>query len=472
MNTLAGSSMPKEQPRLSEQSPCDASSKNAKDKSNSTTLQAICDTKDTNDCSGTGSHCSSEKDSGYSECSDWQQTDVEDQHSNKSQSRGSECTETPQSGQNQNREHGQGNPGTPPLIPAGRDLRTIYVVKNMMLKQQPDTVQKSGQLLWKNKSKESGNAGAPHMILCQQPILLPTALQLHKPLSRNPNVTGKKVNDTYFPILNSYPRIAPHPSKKPPDKPSSNDESQNLSKRVYTEHKSDSTTETTSLLEQHLHKQPKLAASASGQPCTSTTRDTVSTCSPTASSSQCSSSVSPINTPTSTFLATRGLRRFGSSNFHHRRFLNTVEILRQSGLLDITLRTKELLRQSSATEQNIAQLRQHTELLCQAAHNPSSRLEGITPWEHLHRTMAESSNYPNLKILQELLIPTHQDSPAQPGNVVTGEAQGPFSAENPDVPPSHLLNTMLNLNHTCPLSQNRELDAAEKNMMPPDSSTG
>lgn len=58
--------MPKEQPCLSEHSPCALSSKNAKDKSNSTTLLAMRDTKDTDESSGRGSHCSSEKDSGYS----------------------------------------------------------------------------------------------------------------------------------------------------------------------------------------------------------------------------------------------------------------------------------------------------------------------------------------------------------------------------------------------------------------------
>ncbi len=58
--------MPKEQPCLGEHSPCAASSKNAKDKSNSTTLLAIRNNKDSDDSSGRGSRCSSEKDSGYS----------------------------------------------------------------------------------------------------------------------------------------------------------------------------------------------------------------------------------------------------------------------------------------------------------------------------------------------------------------------------------------------------------------------
>lgn len=58
--------MPREQPCLSEPSPCPTSSKNAKDKSKSATLLAACDAKEADSSSGRGSHCSSEKDSGYS----------------------------------------------------------------------------------------------------------------------------------------------------------------------------------------------------------------------------------------------------------------------------------------------------------------------------------------------------------------------------------------------------------------------
>ncbi|XP_039987466.1 CLOCK-interacting pacemaker-like isoform X1 [Xiphias gladius] len=474
--------MPKEKPCLSEHGCFATSSKNAKDKSNSTTLLALRNAKDTDDSRGRGSNCSSEKDSGYSDVSDWQQTDVEDQHSNKSQSRGSECAETSQPGQN--RERGRGNPVNLTLMPAGHELPSIYIIKNMVLKP-PGMIQKRGQLLWRNKSRETGSSGAPHMILFQQPNLLPTTLQVHKPLSRKSNITGKKINGTYLPIFNSYPRIAPHPSKKPPDKSSSKDESQNLSKRVCTEQNSDNTPVTQSLPAQHLYKQPKLAVSASGQQCSSSTRDGLSSSSSaTASSSQGSPSVPSMHTTSSSsFLATRGLHRNSNTSTRHRRFLNTVEILRQSGLLDITLRTKELLRQSNASEQDIAQLRQHTELLCQAASNPSCSLNGITVFECLHKAMAESSSYPNLKLLQNLQIPSHPDSAGQKESIATVDAKGPLAAENSDVPQSRLLTAILDPSQNCLISQqsqsqrSRKLEAGEKTsenvtFMPPDSSTG
>lgn len=461
--------MPKEQRSLNEHGPCATSSKNAKNKSNSTTLLAMRDAKDADDSSGRGSRCSSEKDSGYSDGSDWQQTDVEDQHSKKSQSRGSEGAETSQPAQNKDLR--QGNPGNPTLMLAGRELQPIYIINNMVLKQ-PDMIQKRSQLPRRNGSRETGSCGPTHMILFQQPSLLPATVQLHKPSSRKPNSTGKKVNSTYLPILNSYPRIAPHPSKKPPDKALSNDESQNLSKRVCIEHKSIDTPVSRSRPEQHLYKQPTLSVITSGLPCSSSTKDARSSSSPTTvSSSQDSLSESSLHS-TSSILPTRGLHRNSTTSMRHRRFLNTVEILRQSGLLDITLRTKELLRQSNATEQDIAQLRQHTELLCQAATNATCSLSGITAWEQVHQAMAESGRYPNLKVLQRFQIPCHLDSASQPVSVSTGDASGPLAAESSELPVSRLLNTLSHPNS----EQGREPEVRDKvsekvTFMSPDSST-
>ncbi|KAM7413489.1 hypothetical protein PAMA_020737 [Pampus argenteus] len=465
--------MSKEEPRLSDGSPRATSSKNAKDESNSSTSLTMRDTKD--DCSGRGSRCSSEKDSGYSDTSsDWHQTDVEDQRTNRNQSR--EHAETSQSGQNQ--EHGQGTPGNPTVMPAGRELPPIYIMKNM-----PDMIQKRGQLLWRNRNRVTGGSGGTHMILFQQPTMMPTTLQFHKPLSRKSNVTGKKISGTYLPILNSYPRIAPHPGKKPPDKSSSHDDSQNLKKRVCTEHKSDYTPVAGSLLDQHLYKQPKLAVPTSGQPCSSSTKDSLSFTSPTAaSSSHISTSVSSLCT-TSSFLASRGLHRNSITNARHRRFFNTVEILKQSGLLDITLRTKELMRQSNATEQDIAQLRQHTELLCQAACNHSSSLNGFMAWENVHRAMAESSSYPNLKILQNLQIPTCLNSASKPESITIGVANCPQAAEDSGTVQSPLLTSIPDPSRNCPVppesptEPRRELETSKDSLdkvtfMPPDSSTG
>ncbi|CAN9511053.1 unnamed protein product [Ophioblennius macclurei] len=379
--------MPNQQPRLSEHISCGTSCKNAKDKSNNTTLLAIRNSEDADDSSGRGSRCSSEKDSGYSDGSEWHHTDAEDRQSNKNQSRASEHAQASQSGQR--------NPGSVPGIPAGHDHPPLYIFKDMVLKQ-PSVIQSTGQLLWRNNIGESGFSATPHVILFQQPGLVPDSLQLHKPSSQRPNTSGKKANGSYIPILNSYPRIAPHPSKKPPDKSSLNPEPQSLSKRA------------------------------------------------------------PIS---------RGHHKDSTTSSRHRRFLNTVEILRQSGLLDITLRTKELLRQSTATDRGIAQLRQHADLLCQAANDPS----GVAGWKHVHSVMDESGCYPGLKAAQKLQSPSDPESANQPQS----NANGPPAAETPkpSLSPTH------GSARWSASEQDRKLKVSEKcpdavTIMPPDSSTG
>ncbi|XP_008282735.1 CLOCK-interacting pacemaker-like isoform X2 [Stegastes partitus] len=464
--------MPKEEPGLSERSPCANSSKNAKDKSNSTTLLAIRGTKDREDSSRRTSRCSSEKDSGYSDGSDWQHTDVEDQKSSKSPSRVDKHADTLLPGKNQ--ELGQRNPGKPALMPKGHAKPPASIIKDMVL-QQPAMIQRRGQLLWRNGIRQIHRSGSPHMLLLQQPSLLPANLHLHTPFSQKSNTTGKKTNGTYLPILNSYPRIAPHPSNKLPDKSSSHHETQNLSKRVCTEHNSDDTPVSTGPPEQHLHKQPKLAESPSDLPRSSSTRDRLSSSSPT----NVSPSMSSLQ-PTS-FLSARGLHRNGRTSSRHHRFLNTVEILRHSGLLDITLRTKELLHQSNSTEQDIGQLRQHTELLCRAASSPSLSLNNVTTWEHVYQVMAESGSYPNLKIQRDLLTQSSPGSATQPQSISTEDTNSPQAAESPEVPPSCLLTTIPH--QSCAVSQQSHSDNGRKfgvsgtasdkvTVMPPDSSTG
>lgn len=49
-----------------------------------------------------------------------------------------------------------------------------------------------------------------------------------------------------------------------------------------------------------------------------------------------------------------------------KRFCNTYNILSKSGLLDITLRTKELLRQNRRTQNDLDRLKEHTDLFLQA----------------------------------------------------------------------------------------------------------
>lgn len=56
----------------------------------------------------------------------------------------------------------------------------------------------------------------------------------------------------------------------------------------------------------------------------------------------------------------------GDAEIKRKRFCNTYNILSKSGLLDITLRTKELLRQNRRTQNDLDQLKEDTDLFLQA----------------------------------------------------------------------------------------------------------
>ncbi|KAI1893745.1 hypothetical protein AGOR_G00126840 [Albula goreensis] len=398
--------MPKEQSCVGERA-SRSSTKNAKDKSNSAALLASRGrTSKDDEGSGRASRCSSEKDSGYSDTgSDSLQTDLEDQRSSVSERRrgGAGGGGAGDGGGNRG---GASNP-----LACTAELTPIYIIKNIVLKQ-PLAVQSGpeqllhGQLAWGGGSGQS-TTGPAQVLFIQQP---PASTPLHilKPSSR-------KGKGTYLPILNSYPRIAPHPSKNTPEQVKGGgkggvSEGQSLSKRVCTEERREAVTTSSQILKEHHHKQqeghththaptfphpqhrPRHTHKPPPSPSTSSGLG-----SPFISSSETPSSSSPASPSSSSSSmgggARQGMAEGGASMARQRRFLNTVEILSQSGLLDITLRTQELLRQSAATERDIAQLRHHAQLLCQAA---QAGTQGPAAWDRLLQAMAESGRYPGL----------------------------------------------------------------------------
>ncbi|XP_036393201.1 CLOCK-interacting pacemaker [Megalops cyprinoides] len=533
--------MPKEQTCLGERPPR-SSSKNAKDKSNSAALLASRGRAGMEeDASGRESRCSSEKDSGYSDTgSDSLQTDVEDQRSSVSEpqraGRDGGGGGGPGGGQ------GEALHGSNAPLPCTAELTPIYIIKNVVLKQ-PLTVQPGpesllhGQLTWGGGS----SAQAPTQLLfIQQPgVASPAPLHLLKPQPRKGGGGGKNSKGTYLPILNSYPRIAPHPSKKTPEPvkgggKGSASEGQSLSKRVCMEERREAVSTTSQVPRPqegrphshgHSHANPRGATAVPAPPSHPQHRSSSSlprprhaqkppspsdSCglgSPSVSSSEMPSPPSPAS-PSSPEGAPSPApgpgpgpaprRRAAGSAARQQRFLNTVEILSQSGLLDITLRTQELLRQSASTERDIAQLRRHAQLLCQAA---QAGEDAPAAWDRLLQAMAESGRYPSLAFPAPAAAgrPAPEADPdpgagkSQPVVVATAAAvslggrdsevapPSPLLAPTPDPPPNFLEEGQLSpTNHnTAPLSAPTTLDQARTHrvktpidiVMPPDSST-
>ncbi|XP_022618392.1 CLOCK-interacting pacemaker-like [Seriola dumerili] len=453
--------MPKEQGHFGERAAYSAS-KNAKDKSNSATLRASqggahMEQSGMGDMSNHMLCCDSEKDSekdsGYS---DDQRSSVSETH-----------RESSKSLNNNNSVNSAGH-----NMPPYEELTPIYVIKNLVVKPSRPEELLHGHLAWGRGWHTLSNAKAPtQLLLIQQPVIpapsdttpTPSSSQAAPPghvktggSRSNQNHSSK---NSYLPILNSYPRIAPHPRKESHEGKAttwmegvkeSGSEGQSRSKRVCIEEQKREAVSTTShllKLQQHqkegrVHSSsqykgrgehssfPILSHSPLPSHAASTTQHKSYHCqpnsgsdnvgSPSISSSQTpsppffsdspSSSSPPSSSPSSSTAHSPCRLAPDSSSTRQRRFLNTAEILNQSGLLAITLRTKELLKQNVATEREITQLRQHTHLLCQVAQASQSRCNnGSDSLDKLLQSMTESASYPNLDLNQlKALSSCHQ----------------------------------------------------------------
>ncbi|KAK0156253.1 CLOCK-interacting pacemaker [Merluccius polli] len=301
--------------------------------------------------------------------------------------------------------------------------------RELFLFSEADLKQNRGQLLWTNPRGGFGGPRAGQVLLLQQTSMVPAppppAQPRNKPQTRMAPGVGRRKPSSFL-------RIAPHPSKTPPEDTSPSQGLQHLSKQV-------------------LCPKVKREEEPASVPSSSTL---LPMSSPLSGERQISPSSASISSSSSALRAIKGLP--GSTGpagaARSRRFLNTMRVLKQSGLLDISLRTQELMRRSAATQQDIGQLGQHTRLLCQLAGQPGAAAReepsGRTPWEKLHQAMAQSGGYPSLTIL-------HRESPRCPGR---GRA----------------LTVSLSSSPSPGLNQNTagSEPSGKVTIMPPDSSTG
>ncbi|CAL8350844.1 unnamed protein product [Lota lota] len=412
------------------------STKNAKDKSN------LVATRGDRDKEGRGRilvGCSSEKDSGYSDNgSDRQQTNAGVLRRGVAGHSGTKGhSEVP--GQCPVQLPSQGLPHQAPhrtetnalMVPGSGNVSPIYIIQNLNLHQErstgPRIVDKADvkPMLWTNPKGGAGGPRPGQVLLLQQTSMAPSRPPLTQPRSKSQT---RMVLGTGRRKPSSFLRIAPHPSKTPPENTSPSPGLKHLSKRA--------------LCPEVKRDEPASAPSSSSLLLTS---------SPLRSERQTSPSFSSISSSSSSALrATKGTSPAGAARY--RRFLNTMKVLKQSGLLDITLRTQELMRRSTATEHDIGQLGQHTRLLCQLARQPGAASEEPnrrTPWEKLHQAMARSGGYPSLK------IPHH-------------EPRSPGCGSDLTVSPSSSPTPSPDLNQDTAGSE----PSGKVSFMPPDSSTG
>ncbi|XP_037001137.2 CLOCK-interacting pacemaker isoform X1 [Artibeus jamaicensis] len=265
------------------------------------------------------------------------------------------------------------------------------------------------------------------VISAQPPFLL---LHPSVPSPVRPCHAGEKKSDSrnYLPILNSYTKIAPHPGKRGLSL-SPKERERGTQKKVCTERPGPSSpasepTRTdavssspppavppgTKLAEDAaLPGVPSLAAGGSPQtlqPVSSShvaKAPSLTFASP--ASPVCASDSTPhgleSNSPLSPLPANYSSPLWAAEHLcrspdifaeqrqsKHRRFQNTLVVLHKSGLLEITLKTKELIRQNQATQVELDQLKEQTQLLLEA-------IKGRAPqaWAKLQASLTSGSSH-------------------------------------------------------------------------------
>ncbi|XP_051511601.1 CLOCK-interacting pacemaker-like [Myxocyprinus asiaticus] len=220
---------------------------------------------------------------------------------------------------------------------------------------------------------------SPAVEVVQQPqvvFLQPMVPQRTAAVLKGPSLKRRR-HKKYLPILKSYPKIAPHPGDYPHKASSSSASSSS----------SDSSVKSVSLSSQHSYHSQKDRRHSSQFSTTSGTPNEPSSLqsstlphntSADSNMTGCLNGEGQTNgrpestdnhsdplTPNSRAVPVNGSRR-GDTDNKVKRFCNTYNILSKSGLLNITLRTKELIRQNRRTQTELERLREHTNLFMEA----------------------------------------------------------------------------------------------------------
>nr|XP_033812959.1 CLOCK-interacting pacemaker [Geotrypetes seraphini]XP_033812960.1 CLOCK-interacting pacemaker [Geotrypetes seraphini]XP_033812961.1 CLOCK-interacting pacemaker [Geotrypetes seraphini]XP_033812962.1 CLOCK-interacting pacemaker [Geotrypetes seraphini]XP_033812963.1 CLOCK-interacting pacemaker [Geotrypetes seraphini]XP_033812964.1 CLOCK-interacting pacemaker [Geotrypetes seraphini] len=317
----------------------------------------------------------SEKDSGFSDTS-WEdlspmeQTDTEDQ-----------------SGYNTHRLLNQERPEKPaPISSPFTSLTPIYIIKNVTPKQFLPA-----PLTWNRQQALNLVQGQARLVFIQPPMAATV-----KPVALKRKLQAK---DTYLPILNSYPKIAPHPDRNGEHilKTRGDGKKKRLCvKETHVSSNSAASVSSDTVLVQKTKQAPRQALRSplpylkNLNPEMSISHNTVTSSSelllPPASIACPHLSLSAAEVAESKAI-TRVSKKLASKVGKGHRFHNTVDALKKSGLLGITLKTKELIRQNTSTQCDVSELKEHTRLYCEAIQSNT-----MQAWLKLQEAMNASTS--------------------------------------------------------------------------------
>ncbi|XP_069321257.1 CLOCK-interacting pacemaker [Eulemur rufifrons] len=297
-------------------------------------------------------------------------------------------------------------------------LSPMVVMKNVLVKQGSSSSQLQS---WTVQPSFEVISARPQLLFLHPPVPSPVSL-CH---------AGEKKSDSrnYLPILNSYTKIAPHPGKRSLSLSAEERGASGTQKKICTERlgpslSSSEPTKTGTIPsgpstpappsaklaeDSALQGVPSLVAGGSPQTLQPVSSSHVakapsltfaSPASPVCASDstlhglESSSPLSPLPANYSSPLwAAEHLCRspdiFSEQRqSRHRRFQNTLVVLHKSGLLEITLKTKELIRQNQATQVELDQLKEQTQLFIEATKSRAPQA-----WAKLQASLTSGSSH-------------------------------------------------------------------------------
>ncbi|XP_008396591.1 CLOCK-interacting pacemaker [Poecilia reticulata] len=327
-----------------------------------------------------GSQVDSERDSGFS--------DASSEHLSTMDTTDSE--DSPQPGGRQRAQAAGSGPKPSPLAVVGGSysgLSPMIIMNNVVLKQPVENPPSLKPWGFSPAVEVVQPVGPQPQVVFLQPVV---SRQASKEAASKHRRSKK-----YLPILKSYPKIAPHPGD------SSTSSGRGTASSSSSSSSSSSGSEKCSSLTSNLWEQcqrekvqrslcSSTSNSGAASPSLPGTPSTPSTMSPLLQSrlslpaAETSSATPAAERPSSasdalpfghsenqalTLDCISSLEcsaSDGNPDTKRKRFCNTYNILSKSGLLDITLRTKELLRQNQSTQNELDRLKKHTDLFLQA----------------------------------------------------------------------------------------------------------
>lgn len=214
---------------------------------------------------------------------------------------------------------------------------------------------------------------SPLEVMPQSQVVLLQPMVSNSSSSSSPKTGSENTRQSkgYMPILKSYPRIAPHPADAP-------------TKRAGSSRVRVSSTSGYDQRQRRHHHGHRLYSSPSPQPAPQTTVKPISSFEAAAADNQpqaaeiaeqlSDKSLSPLAGTGSLLPFTDEFRTdiggdeddFSIDGNKRKRFSNTYNILNKSGLLGITMRTKQLIKENKRTQGQLQLLQEQTALLLEA----------------------------------------------------------------------------------------------------------